>query len=95
MKGISTTLLIIVTAVVLLIAAVLLLTFMGVNIGNIGNVMSEWLGLARNAPTTVCENTPQANCNLFSGCQWCKGTYPVTKKAYVEECARIGNCKTT
>jgi hypothetical protein len=81
MKAISTTLLIIVTAVVLLIAAVILLTMMGVNIGNISQVISDWIKQVTGAPTELCEGRLQTECSFFSSCNWC----PATNK-----CVKIG-----
>ncbi len=88
MKGISTALVIVVTIIVLLAVAVVVLTFFGVNIGNLGNLLSSWIGQTGQAPTFDCEaQTEVGKCSIFSGCQWCGA------KGFEKQCARIGNCK--
>ncbi len=72
MKGISTALVIVVTIIVLLVVAVVVLTFFGVNIGNMGQMISDWLKQVTQAPTTICTGKGQAECSILTSCSWCQ-----------------------
>ena len=80
----SLTLQIVIIIVVLLVAALVILTVFGVKLGDVGDVLSKWLGFTGNAGRGCPATAADAGCNLFAGCQPCG-----------DACTAVGQCDTT